>query len=50
MVMRSVHPDATVVATEIDPVAANCARRNGLVVYEGDLDEPLPANLRHRSK
>jgi release factor glutamine methyltransferase len=45
MVMRSTHPEARVVGTELDPVAAACARRNGLVVYEGNLDEPLPAEL-----
>ena len=32
-----------VVATELDPVAAACARANGVTVFEGDLDEPLPA-------
>jgi len=35
MVMRSARPDARVAATEIDPLAASCARQNGLVVYEG---------------
>ncbi len=45
MVMQSAHPDARIVATEIDSVAASCARLNGLVVYEGHLDEPLPAEL-----
>ena len=45
MVMRSARPEARVVATEIDSLAASCARRNGLVVYEGDLDQPLPAEL-----
>lgn len=45
MVMRAAHPDARVVATEVDPLAAASARRNGLVVYEGDLVEPLPAEL-----
>jgi len=45
MAMRSGRPDARVVTTEIDPLAAHCARRNGLVVYEGNLDEPLPADL-----
>lgn len=45
MVMRAARPDARVVATEIDPLAANCARRNGVVVYEGDLDQPLPSEL-----
>lgn len=45
LVMQSAHPGARVVATELDPLAAACARRNGLVVYEGNLDEPLPAEL-----
>ncbi|OPF78160.1 methylase [Streptomyces antioxidans] len=39
-------------ATDIDPVAVRCARRNvgaaGGTVYEGDLYEPLPAALRGR--
>lgn len=39
-------------ATEIDPVAARCARRNlepyGGVVHTGDLDGPLPSALRGR--
>ena len=48
MVMRSARPDATVVATEIDALAASCARRNGVVVYEGNLDDPLPADLATR--
>jgi release factor glutamine methyltransferase len=48
MVMRSSHPLATVVGTEIDPVAARCARRNGVNVYEGDLEGPLPAALEGR--
>jgi hypothetical protein len=43
--MRSARPRARIVTTEIDPVAAGCARRNGLVVYEGDLDKPLPVEL-----
>lgn len=37
------------VATEIDPLAASCARRNEVVVYEGNLDEALPAELASRS-
>ena len=45
MVMQSARPDARIVATEIDPLAAACARRNGVVVYQGDLDKPLPADL-----
>lgn len=45
MVLRALRPKAHVVATEIDPVAADCARRNGVEVYVGDLDAPLPAAL-----
>jgi release factor glutamine methyltransferase len=48
MVMRSARPRARVVGTEIDPVAARCARRNGVVVYEGNLDEALPEALASR--
>jgi release factor glutamine methyltransferase len=39
---------ATVVATEADPVAVRCARANGVIVHEGDLDAPLPAELEGR--
>ena len=39
-------------ATDVDPAAVACARRNvaaaGAQVYEGDLYEPLPATLRGR--
>lgn len=39
-------------AADVDPVAVRCARRNvepvGGRVYQGDLYEPLPANLRGR--
>lgn len=45
MVMQSVRPDARVVATEVDVVAARCARGNGVTVFEGDLDAPLPDDL-----
>ena len=41
-------PAATVIATEVDAVAAGCARRNGVEVFVGSLDEPLPRALRHR--
>ena len=47
-VLGSVHPGATVVATDIDPVAVGCARRNGVRALEGDLDEPLSPSLRGR--
>ncbi|WP_219419390.1 putative protein N(5)-glutamine methyltransferase [Pseudonocardia nigra] len=39
-------------AADIDPAAVRCARRNveagGGLVYEGDLDEPLPPSLHGR--
>jgi release factor glutamine methyltransferase len=39
-------------AADVDPAAVRCARRNvlpaGGQVYQGDLDEPLPAGLRGR--
>jgi release factor glutamine methyltransferase len=38
-------PQATVVATDVDPVAVACARRNGVHALVGDLDEPLPPSL-----
>jgi release factor glutamine methyltransferase len=47
-VLASVRPRATVMATDIDPVAVACARRNGVRALEGDLDEPLSAALRGR--
>lgn len=41
---------ARLVATDIDPAAVACARRNlpGAEVYEGDLFDPLPRDLRGR--
>ena len=47
-VMRAAHPDAEVVATDVDPAAVGCARRKGIQAFEGDLDEPLPRSLRGR--
>jgi release factor glutamine methyltransferase len=45
-------PGAEVHATDIDPAAVRCARRNlaatGGQVYQGDLFGPLPAGLRGR--
>jgi release factor glutamine methyltransferase len=38
-------PQARVVATEVDPLAAACARDNGVEVFVGDLAEPLPPEL-----
>jgi len=41
-------PTARVVATELDKCAVRCARRNGVEVFEGWLDDPLPRELEHR--
>ena len=37
-------PSARVLATELDERALRCARRNGVSVFEGFLDDPLPAS------
>jgi release factor glutamine methyltransferase len=47
-VVRSAHPRADVVATDVDPAAVACARRNGVPALVGDLDEPLVPRLRGR--
>ena len=44
-VLQAAAPAATVVATDVDPVAIACARRNGVDARLGDLDAPLPAAL-----
>jgi release factor glutamine methyltransferase len=44
-VMQAAHPDAEVVATDVDPTAVACARRNGVEAFESDLDEQLPRSL-----
>lgn len=46
--LSAARPDATIVATELDPAAARCARRNGVAVVEGFLDDPLPRDLMGR--
>jgi release factor glutamine methyltransferase len=48
VVLRAERPGATVIATDVDPVATACASRNGVEVLPGDLDEPLPPALRER--
>jgi release factor glutamine methyltransferase len=45
-VLGSARPRAAVLATDVDPVAVACARRNGVRALVGDLDEPLPPSLR----
>jgi release factor glutamine methyltransferase len=47
-VLGSAHPRATIVATDVDPVAIACARRNGVHALLGNLDEPLSPALRGR--
>jgi release factor glutamine methyltransferase len=44
-VLRQRRPGARVLATEADPVAVACARRNGVDVREGLLDDPLPEGM-----
>jgi release factor glutamine methyltransferase len=47
-VLGSARPRSTVVATDVDPVAIACARRNGVRALVGKLDEPLPPSIRGR--
>ena len=44
-VLAAARPAARVVATELDAVAVRCARRNGVEVFQGSLDEPLPRSV-----
>lgn len=48
LVMARARPTATIVTTELDPVAAACARSNGVDVRVGDLDAVLPPELAGR--
>jgi release factor glutamine methyltransferase len=48
VVLGSAHPHASIVATDIDPVAVVCARNNGVRALEGNLDEPLSPSMRGR--
>lgn len=47
-VLSAADPTARVVGTELDHDAARCARRNGVEVFEGSLDDPLPRTFEHR--
>jgi release factor glutamine methyltransferase len=47
-VMKAARPNATVLGTDVDPVAVACARRNDVDALLGHLDGPLPASLRGR--
>ncbi len=48
VVLGAAVPTARVVGTELDPAALRCARGNGVEVFEGFLDDPVPAELEHR--
>jgi release factor glutamine methyltransferase len=47
-VLTAALPSARVVATELDDTAVACARANGVEVFAGFLDEPLPRSLEGR--
>ena len=47
-VLGAAVPSARVLATELDPNAARCARRNHVEVLEGSLDDPLPSAFARR--
>ncbi len=47
-VLASAMATAHVLATDVDRRAVACARSNGIDVYEGFLDDPLPRELEHR--
>jgi release factor glutamine methyltransferase len=44
-VLHAARPEATVIASDIDPVAVACARENGVTAVVGDLDSALPSEL-----
>ncbi len=48
LVLSRRRPGARVVGTDVDPRAVACARRNGVTVLEGPLDDPLPDDLAGR--
>ncbi len=47
-VLAEAVPTAQVLATELDQNAMRCARRNGVEVFEGFLDDPLPREFERR--
>ena len=48
VVLAAAVPSARVVATELEDTAVACARANGVEVFAGFLDEPLPSSLEGR--
>ena len=47
-VLAAAVPTARVLATELDNEAVRCAQRNGVEVFEGSLDDPLPRDFEQR--
>jgi release factor glutamine methyltransferase len=47
VVLAAARPTARVVATELDDASVACARGNGVEVFAGYLDDPLPRELEH---
>jgi release factor glutamine methyltransferase len=47
-VIHAAVPTAQILATELDHGSVLCARRNGIEVFEGFLDDPLPRAFEHR--
>ena len=47
-VLAAAVPTARILATDEDDSAVRCARRNGVEVFAGFLDDPLPRELEHR--
>jgi release factor glutamine methyltransferase len=48
LVLQQSRPAARVVATDLDPRAVACARRNGIDALAGDLFDPVPGELAGR--
>jgi release factor glutamine methyltransferase len=48
-VLSARHPEARVVASDLDERAVACARANGVEVYRGDLFAPLPLEIEGRA-
>lgn len=46
--MQRARPGARVVASDIDPVACRCAAKNRVEVYQGDLADHLPEEMKGR--
>ena len=47
VVLAAAEPTSRVLATELDDTAVRCARRNGVEVFQGFLDDPLSRDAEH---